>query len=51
MVNSETIERLISWASGGLLPENINLDADIHMTTLDPHPAGHWGKWVWGPGI
>ena len=42
VVNSEAIERLIYWASEGLLPNGVNIDPAIHMTTLDPHPAGHW---------
>ncbi|MFQ5571140.1 MAG: LamG-like jellyroll fold domain-containing protein [Rhodothermales bacterium] len=44
VVNSEAIERLIFLASTGRIPAAIaaNLDAEIHMTTLDPHPAGHW---------
>lgn len=44
VVNSEIIERLIFAADDDpdFLPTEINLDPDIHMTTLDPHPAGHW---------
>ncbi|MDT3697621.1 MAG: LamG-like jellyroll fold domain-containing protein [Ignavibacterium sp.] len=42
VVNSEAIQRLIYWAANGILPSEVNLDPEIHMTTLDPHPAGHW---------
>ena len=41
VVNSEAIQRLIYYASQGYL-NNIEMDKNIHMTTLDPHPAGHW---------
>jgi len=48
VVNSEAIQRLIYWASYGMLPNGLNIDPNIHMTTLDPHPAGHWSrKWFW----
>ena len=42
VVNSEAIQRLIFWDAEGFLPADLNLDDNIHMTTLDPHPAGHW---------
>jgi photosystem II stability/assembly factor-like uncharacterized protein len=42
VVNSECIERLIYHASQGILPEGVDIDPEIHKTTLDPHPAGHW---------
>lgn len=42
IVNSEIIQRLIYWYDKNLLPNGINLDTEMHMTTLDPHPAGHW---------
>lgn len=42
VVNSEAIERLVYWASQKMLPGGLDLDPEIHMTTLDPHPAGHW---------
>ena len=45
VVNSEAIERLIYWANNGMVPESM-IDKNIHMTTLDPHPAGHWYTWV-----
>lgn len=47
VVNSEAIQRLIYWADNGILPGSITLDSEIHMTTLDPHPAGHW-RGLWG---
>ena len=40
VVNSECIQRLLYFS--GNLPPTVSLDQDIHMTTLDPHPAGHW---------
>jgi hypothetical protein len=49
VVNSEAIQRLIYWGSCGMLPNGVNLDTDIHMTTLDAHPAGHWSnEWLIG---
>ena len=42
VVNSEAIERLIYWSENGALPSGISLDPNIHMTTLDAHPVGHW---------
>ncbi|MEJ5261800.1 MAG: LamG-like jellyroll fold domain-containing protein [Ignavibacterium sp.] len=47
IVNSEAIQRLIYWADNRMLPDSVVLDREIHMTTLDPHPAGHW-KGLWG---
>jgi hypothetical protein len=51
VVNSEAIQRLIYWASEGLLPSGLNIDPNIHMTTLDPHPAGHWTWWYPWSGV
>ncbi len=41
VVNSEAIQRLIYYASHGYI-KSVKLDKNIHMTTLDAHPAGHW---------
>lgn len=49
VVNSEVIQRLIYWADNGMLPNGVILDPEIHMTTLDAHPAGHWSnRWLTG---
>ena len=44
VVNSEAIQRLIYLAGDKqkLLPADVMVDNSIHMTTLDPHPAGNW---------
>lgn len=47
VVISEAIERLIHMAANNLLPHNVRIDQNIHMTTLDAHPAGHW-NWLGG---
>lgn len=49
VVNSEAIERLVYWASNKILPGGLDLDPEIHMTTLDPHPAGHWAGSLFVP--
>lgn len=49
VVNSEAIERLVYWASQKMLPGGLDLDPEIHMTTLDPHPAGHWAGSLFVP--
>jgi len=50
VINSEAIQRLIYWASNNMLPTGLIIDENIHMTTLDAHPAGHWNKkWWWVP--
>ncbi len=42
ILNSEAIQRLLYYVGENALPPSVKLDKDIHMTTLDPHPAGHW---------
>jgi len=42
VVNSESVQRLFYFAANSLLPSGTTLDQNVHMTTLDPHPAGHW---------